>query len=89
MQLNMLYLSHTDVSLAQYKFTIREEEQWSFLAEQQAIFGKDVPINDSDVRLMMKQRWSPTPPYCGRMNAIKHVIPGVAKMLSMGALPLR
>jgi hypothetical protein len=87
--LNMLCLSHTDVSLAQYKFTIRKEEQWSFLAEQWTIFGKDVPINDSDVRSMMKQRWSPTPPYCGRMNAFTHVIPGVAKMPSMGALPLR
>jgi hypothetical protein len=53
MRLNMLCLSHTDVSLAQYKFTIQEEEQWSFLAEQWTIFGKDVPINDSDVRSMM------------------------------------
>ncbi len=67
-----------DVMLAQYKFTIQEEEQWSFIAEQWTIFGKDVPINDSDVRLMMKQRWSPTPPYCGRMNAFMHVIPVVA-----------
>jgi hypothetical protein len=75
--------------LAQYKFTIREEEKWSFLAEQRTIFGKDVLINDSDVRLMMKQQWLPTPPYCGRMNAFMHVIPGVAKIPSMGALPLR
>ncbi len=86
---NMLCLSQTEVSSALYKLIIREEAQCSFLAAQRTIFGRDVPINDSKVRLMMKQWWLPAQPYCGRMNAFTQVIPGVTKMPSIGALPLQ
>jgi hypothetical protein len=79
MRWNMLCLSHTEVSLALYKFIIREDVQCSFLATQRTIFGKDVPITDSKVRSMMKHQWSPMPPYCGRMNAFTQVILGVTK----------
>jgi hypothetical protein len=89
MQWNMLCLLHTEVSLALYKFIIREDAQCNFLATQRTIFGNDVPITDSEVRLMMKHWWSPTSPYCERMNAFMQVIPGVMKTPSIGALPIR
>jgi hypothetical protein len=83
----MLCLSHTEVCLALYKLIIWEEVQCSFLAAHQTIFGNDVPIIDSEVRLMMKHRWSPTPPYCERMKTLTQVIPGVVNVPLMGALP--
>jgi hypothetical protein len=89
MRWNMLCLLYTEVSLALYKYIIHEDTQCNFLATQQTIFGKDVPITDSKVRSMMKYWWSPTPPYCGGMNAITQVIPGVMKTPSIGALPLQ
>ncbi len=88
MRWNKLCLLHTEVSSALYKFIIHEDAQCNFLATQWTIFGKDVPITDSEVRLMMKHWWSPMPPYCGRMNAFTQVIPGVMKTPSIGALPL-
>jgi hypothetical protein len=49
---------------------------------QQTIFGNDVPIIESDKKLIIKHLWSPTPPRWGRRNTLTRSIPGVAKIPS-------
>ncbi len=50
------------------------------------ILGNVDPMTVSDERSMMTHRWSPTPPKCGRMNTLTHLMTGVANMPSMGML---
>jgi hypothetical protein len=74
-------------NFALYDWTTRLDLQCSFLAEQRTILGNFVPITDDDIKLRMKHQWSPTPPLWGRMFALTHSIPAVAKIASIGTVP--
>ena len=53
------------------------------------MLGKSVPITDDDEKSMIKHRWSPTPPRWGSRVTLIHSIPEVAKIPSIGMLPVR
>ncbi len=89
MQWNMLCSLHRCVSFVLYTIIILVEVQWSFLNAHQTIFGNVNPMTNLDERSMMKHQWSPTPPKCGRINTLTHLMPGVVNMPSMGTLPLQ
>ncbi len=72
---------------AVYDSAKRLDLQCSFLAEQQTILGNFEPITDDDIKLRMKNQWSPTPPLWGRMYALTHLIPAVANNASIGMVP--
>ncbi len=88
MQWNMLCSSHRCVSSILYTVIILVEVQWSFLNAHQKIFRNVDPMTNSDERSMMKHQWSHTPPKCGRINTLTHLMPGVVNMPSMETLPL-
>ena len=53
------------------------------------MFGNDVPIIKLDEKSIMKHLWSPTPQRWGRQKMLTHSIPGVAKIPSIGMLPVQ
>jgi hypothetical protein len=51
------------------------------------MLGNFAPITDDDVKPRMKHLWSPATPLWGRMYALTHLIPAVAKIVSIRIVP--